>query len=286
MALITLKEYAENHNLSRTRIFQFIQEDRLKTAVMLGKRWYVDADDEIIKADKSKKEKSNIDEPNIQIEEKDVLENFVSLERYAELHGITVSGVRRRIKDNRMRSAVKIGGKWFLDKNEPIIDGRLSKDSKSTNVPAYEPKKYDQILENYVTVEEYAKSHGLAPNSIRQKITSGQINSAVKFGGVYFIDKNEPLIDKRVKSGKYVTQIAKIDRTADNYTLSKFGINDLAGVIISLLSDTDFLKTKRTPREDYFIKKWSINKKEMEILEDALYDALHPDKADKKQGVE
>ena len=55
-------------------------------------------------------------------------------------------------------------------------------------------------LENLISVKEYAYLHGVSPRAIQFKI---------KRGDIYLIDKNEPYVDARVRSGKYVNARAK-----------------------------------------------------------------------------
>lgn len=54
-----------------------------------------------------------------------------------------------------------------------------------------------------ISLQEYAQIHGRTPDTIRQRCQRGLSKSARKIGRNWVIDSEEPLIDNRVKSGKY-----------------------------------------------------------------------------------
>lgn len=54
-----------------------------------------------------------------------------------------------------------------------------------------------------LSVKEYAELHGIRPESVTQRIRRGT-TSAVKIGRDWFIEADEPFLDARVRSGKYV----------------------------------------------------------------------------------
>lgn len=58
-------------------------------------------------------------------------------------------------------------------------------------------------LDNLIPLKEWAELNNLSPVSIRQKCARGSFDTAVKIGRDWFIDKDEPNPDRRVKSGKY-----------------------------------------------------------------------------------
>lgn len=54
-----------------------------------------------------------------------------------------------------------------------------------------------------ITLKEYAIRHERNPVVMRQKAQRGGFKTAVKFGRDWIIDEDEPLVDNRVKSGKF-----------------------------------------------------------------------------------
>ena len=55
-----------------------------------------------------------------------------------------------------------------------------------------------------ITLKEYAKIHGIAPVTARQRAARGSYKTAKKVGRDWFIDEAEPHVDGRIKSGEYV----------------------------------------------------------------------------------
>lgn len=72
------------------------------------------------------------------------------------------------------------------------------------------------MKDNLITLKEFAALHGLDPSTVRHQIRNGRIKTAVKFGRDWFIDKNEPYVDKRVKSGAYVGWREKYPKSDEN----------------------------------------------------------------------
>ena len=55
-----------------------------------------------------------------------------------------------------------------------------------------------------ITLKEYAQRQGRNLDIVRQKALRGGFRTAKKLGRDWFIDEDEPYIDGRVTSGKYV----------------------------------------------------------------------------------
>lgn len=56
---------------------------------------------------------------------------------------------------------------------------------------------------NLITLVQWAELNGVKPNTARQRANRGKFKTAQKLGRDWFIDKDEPNVDNRVKSGKY-----------------------------------------------------------------------------------
>ena len=63
--------------------------------------------------------------------------------------------------------------------------------------------------EELISLAEYAEIHGIDPATVRQRALRGSYQSARKIGRNWVIDKNEPHVDHRVKSGQYSKQEEK-----------------------------------------------------------------------------
>lgn len=54
-----------------------------------------------------------------------------------------------------------------------------------------------------ITLKEYAVRHERDPVVMRHKAQRGGFKTAVKLGRDWIIDEDEPLVDNRVKSGRF-----------------------------------------------------------------------------------
>jgi excisionase family DNA binding protein len=54
-----------------------------------------------------------------------------------------------------------------------------------------------------ISLAEYAELLGVKPDTVRQKVLRGGLKTARKIGRNWVIDRDEPYIDNRIKSGKY-----------------------------------------------------------------------------------
>lgn len=55
-----------------------------------------------------------------------------------------------------------------------------------------------------ITLREYAEKHSKDPRTLRAKAANGGFQTAVKIGRDWLIDENEPCVDGRLRTGKYV----------------------------------------------------------------------------------
>ena len=62
----------------------------------------------------------------------------------------------------------------------------------------------DKNIDDYISLAEYAEMHNRTPATVRQKALRGGFKTARKIGRNWMIDKNEPYVDERIKSGKYI----------------------------------------------------------------------------------
>ena len=60
------------------------------------------------------------------------------------------------------------------------------------------------MSEDLISLMEFAEMHGIEGATARQNALRGKYKTARKIGRNWVIDKNEPVIDNRIKSGKYV----------------------------------------------------------------------------------
>ena len=60
------------------------------------------------------------------------------------------------------------------------------------------------MSEELVSITEYAKMQGLTRDTVLQRAKRGAYKTARKIGNNWVLDKNEPHIDHRIQSGKYI----------------------------------------------------------------------------------
>ena len=60
------------------------------------------------------------------------------------------------------------------------------------------------MSEELISLVEYAKLNNIDPATVRQRAIRGAYASARKIGRNWVIDKNEPHVDHRIKSGQYI----------------------------------------------------------------------------------
>lgn len=58
-------------------------------------------------------------------------------------------------------------------------------------------------MENLIPLKEYAVIHGKDDGNLRRMAAEGRFKTARKLGKIWVIDKDEPFVDGRVKTGKY-----------------------------------------------------------------------------------
>ena len=59
-------------------------------------------------------------------------------------------------------------------------------------------------MTNLIPIIEWAEAHNIDDSTARKKAIRGGFKTAIKIGRQWFIDKDEPNTDNRIKSGKYI----------------------------------------------------------------------------------
>lgn len=78
-------------------------------------------------------------------------------------------------------------------------------DPEGTTYSGYNIKEFTyEIIDSTISLAEYSRRHGKDPRTVRYKAYSGGFKTARKIGRNWVIDKNEPYIDNRIKSGQYL----------------------------------------------------------------------------------
>lgn len=59
-------------------------------------------------------------------------------------------------------------------------------------------------MQDLIPLTVYAAQHGVNGTYLRAKARAGKFDTAVKLGRDWLISPDEPLIDRRIKTGKYI----------------------------------------------------------------------------------
>ena len=59
-------------------------------------------------------------------------------------------------------------------------------------------------MDNYMSLAQYAKQRGLNRSTVYRKCIAGHMPEAICIAGRWYIPKDAPYIDARVKSGAYI----------------------------------------------------------------------------------
>ena len=103
-------------------------------------------------------------------------EDIVSIEKYAKTKGMSYISLSRQARKGNIKSAKKIGRKWYAEKSE--LDAKYYEYSI---IPSKE----------YITLKEYAEIYGLDYNALLIDVRSGKYKTAIKNGKYWYVDKSE-----------------------------------------------------------------------------------------------
>lgn len=166
---LTSAEYAKQNNVSHQRLIEDIAAGKYKTVVKRYKHWYIDKNEKcktLVLKDDHKEEK------------------LIKASEYARLHNVNNKKVLADIKAGLYETAEYIGSKWYLSVDEPC----------------------KTLTEDYISLNAYAKLHGVSRIRLREDVMRGLYTTAVKShdGLRIYINKNEEYktVDRRKKENK------------------------------------------------------------------------------------
>ena len=104
------------------------------------------------------------------------MNGLISLEEYAKTKGLSNISLSRQARKGTLKSAKKIGNKWYALKSE--LDAKYYEYSV---IPS----------DDYVTLKEYSTIHDLDYEILLSDVRKGKYQSAIKNGKHWYLDKNE-----------------------------------------------------------------------------------------------
>ena len=105
-----------------------------------------------------------------------ITNGLISLEEYARTKGLSSISLSRQARKGALKSAKKIGKKWYALKSE--LDAKYYEYSV---IPS----------EDFVTLKEYSQIHELDYESLLSDVRKGKYQSAIKNGKYWYLDKKE-----------------------------------------------------------------------------------------------
>lgn len=110
------------------------------------------------------------------MQEKSNKSELVSLEEYAKSKGLSNISLSRQARKGNLKSAKKIGKKWYAIKSE--LDAKYYEYSV---IPS----------DDYVTLKEYSSIYDLDYEILLSDVRKGKYQSAIKNGKHWYLDKKE-----------------------------------------------------------------------------------------------
>lgn len=104
------------------------------------------------------------------------MNGLISLEKYAKTKGLSNISLSRQARKGTLKSAKKIGNKWYALKSE--LDAKYYEYSV---IPS----------DDYVKLKEYAQIYELNYENLLIDVRKGRYQSAIKNGKYWYIDKKE-----------------------------------------------------------------------------------------------
>lgn len=104
------------------------------------------------------------------------MNGLISLEEYSKTKGLSNISLSRQARKGNLKSAKKIGNKWYALKSE--LDAKYYEYSV---IPS----------DDYVTLNEYSTIHDLDYEILLSDVRKGKYQSAIKNGKHWYLDKNE-----------------------------------------------------------------------------------------------
>lgn len=104
------------------------------------------------------------------------MNGLISLEEYAKTKGLSNISLSRQARKGTLKSAKKIGKKWYALKSE--LDAKYYEYSV---IPS----------DDYVTLKEYSSIHELDYDNLLSDVRKGKYQSAIKNGKHWYLDKKE-----------------------------------------------------------------------------------------------
>lgn len=176
MALLKVKDFAEEASTDFLLFERVLKSGGVKSAELIDGEYYADEDELVSLL------KANAFAPP---------ENYILLYEYARSHELSPGRISRFALAGWFKTALKYKYKWYIDKNEHIFITGDRDISRRTHDRLFKDK---ELLKGKITAAEYAKMHGVDEKEIIHLINVGLLKGIQPVNRWYFVDKDEPFV--------------------------------------------------------------------------------------------
>lgn len=188
MALISLKDYADQIGKPYPLVYQKAVRGGFETAQKVGSHWMIDASEPWVDMRQRRARYPAVVPADA--------DDLVLVTEYARDRGIDVRSVERKATRGSLKTARKIGHRLYVSASEPYTDAR-------THSPLAAAQRDTSAGSRLIPLVEYSARLGKHPSHMLRKAARGDFKTARKIGGYWYISADEPYVDRRVTSGAY-----------------------------------------------------------------------------------
>ena len=153
---IQYKEYADIYHIPYKLITDDLRNGKYKTAVFTHGHWYLDKNEQPVTPS-----------------EDDT--TYIPLIEYADRYGVRRDKMRMDVHKGFYSTAIKVGGRWYIDENEPCLSS-MNKENQKTE---------------YIPLELYAKLKNLPYEKVLKDAQNGRYFTAFEEQDRWFINRHE-----------------------------------------------------------------------------------------------
>ena len=153
---ILWREYADLNHIPYKLIADDLKNNRYKTAVFTHGHWYIDKTEQPVTPSEDKTK-------------------FIPLMEYADRYGVRHDKMRLDVHNGFYSTAIKIGGRWYIDENEPCLSSMSKEKQKNEFIP----------------LELYATLRNLSYEKVLKDARDGRYYTAYEEKGCWYVNRHE-----------------------------------------------------------------------------------------------
>lgn len=158
-------DYAAIRKVPQLSVIKACRKGEFKTAEKINSFWYIQEDEDLPESLKS---------------ELLISGNYIPLRQWAKINSVNYDTIYRAVKVGTFKSAIKVGGVLYLDKNEHHDITTITTDNNVVD-----------FNDDYISITEAANLYGIHRTTIQKQVRKGMYKSAVFYNGLWFIKSDE-----------------------------------------------------------------------------------------------